>query len=53
MERNKTTVKIDGKRSVTMKLPIDFVDRMIAEGVKELDVNIDDEKGILVIRPKE
>lgn len=36
-----------------MKLPIDFVDRMIAEGVKELDVNIDDEKGILVIRPKE
>jgi hypothetical protein len=51
MERTKTVIDIDGKRSITVKIPVDFIDRMLAEGNRQIELNVDDEKGILVIRP--
>jgi len=53
MERKKTEIHLDGKRTVTVKLPVDFIDRVFAEGMDDVVMNIDDEKFILVIRPVE
>lgn len=52
MERTKKTINIE-KKDTIIRLPLEYVDRLRAEGVKEVIVNIDDEKRILVIRPVE
>ena len=51
MERTKKTVDIT--KPGVIRLPKDFTDRLCAEGVKEVVMNVDDEARIIVIRPVE
>ena len=51
MERTKKTINIE--KNPVIRLPLEYVDRLRAEGIKEVVMNIDDEKRILVIRPVE
>lgn len=51
MERTKKTINIE--KGAVIRIPLDYIDRLRAEGVKEVTLNIDDEARILVIRPVE
>lgn len=51
MERTKKTIDIT--KPAVIRLPKDFTDRLLAEGVKEVVMNLDDVARILVIRPVE
>jgi len=49
MERTKKTINIE--KNPVIRLPFEYVDRLRAEGVKDVVMNIDDKERILVIRP--
>lgn len=51
MERTKKTIDIT--KPAVIRLPKDFLDRLLAEGITEVDLNVDDAACILVIRPVE
>lgn len=51
MERTKKTIDIT--KPAVIRLPKDYTDRLLAEGIKDVVMNVDDEKRILVIRPVE
>ena len=52
MERMKKTIDIT-KKDAVIRFPLEYVDRLRAEGVTEVKMFIDDEQRILVIRPVE